>query len=92
MDAPFNFKTCAHVGQADTGRRAESKEQRRSISPLLARPAGRDLFRSGVPFAGTWSGKACEGNDNRLTLKEKSDHPIVVLKPGNSGGAKGVTS
>lgn len=67
MDAPFNFKTCAHVGQADTGRRAESKEQRRSI-------------------------KACEGNDNRLTLKEKSDHPIVVLKPGNSGGAKGVTS
>ena len=85
MDAPFNFNTCAHVGQADTGQRAESKEQRRSISP-------RDLFRSGVPFAGTWSGKACEGNDNRLTLKEKSDHPIVVLKPGNSGGAKGVTS
>ena len=32
VDAPFNFKTCAHVGQADTGRRAESKEQRRSIT------------------------------------------------------------
>ena len=52
----------------------------------------RDLLRSGVLLARTWSGKACEGNDNRLMSQEKSDHPIVVLKPGNSGGAKGVTS
>ena len=52
----------------------------------------RDLFRSGVPLAGTWSGKACEGNDNRLMSKEKSDHLIVALKPCNAGGAKGVTS
>jgi hypothetical protein len=23
---------------------------------------------------------------------EKSDHPVVVMKPGNAGGAKGVAS
>lgn len=28
----------------------------------------------------------CPGNE-----REKSDHPIVVMKPGNAGGAKGVT-
>lgn len=25
------------------------------------------------------------------TLREKSDHPIGAMKPGNAGGAKGVT-
>jgi hypothetical protein len=28
----------------------------------------------------------------RPKLVEKSDHPIVATKPGNAGGAKGVTS
>ena len=36
-------------------------------------------------------GKREGGNDDPLMLVEKSDHPIVVLKPGNAGGAKGVT-
>lgn len=31
------------------------------------------------------------GNDDPPMPVEKSDHPIVVMKPGNSGGAKGVT-
>ena len=34
----------------------------------------------------------CGGNDRRPTSFEKSDHLVVVMKPGNSGGAKGVTS
>lgn len=36
-------------------------------------------------------GRGCEGNDAHATPVQKSDHPIVVLKPGNAGGAKGVT-
>jgi hypothetical protein len=37
-------------------------------------------------------GKARGGNNECLMSWEKSDHLIVVLKPGNAGGAKGVTS
>ena len=37
-------------------------------------------------------GKAQGGNDACLTSVEKSDHSIVARKPGNAGGAKGVTS
>ncbi len=36
-------------------------------------------------------GRAGEGNDNRPMRVEKSDHLVVALKPGNAGGAKGVT-
>ena len=35
-------------------------------------------------------GRAFEGNDVRPMSAEKSDHLIVVTKPGNAGGAKGV--
>jgi hypothetical protein len=35
-------------------------------------------------------GRAAGGNDVRSMPVEKSDHPIVVTKPGNAGGAKGV--
>ncbi len=38
------------------------------------------------------NGRLEGGNDDRSMLGEKSDHPIVVTKPGNAGGAKGVTS
>ncbi len=37
-------------------------------------------------------GRACGGNNARTMSVEKSDHPIVAMKPGNAGGAKGVTS
>jgi hypothetical protein len=37
----------------------------------------------------TMSGSPCR--DAWTTLWEKSDHPIRVMKPGNAGGAKGVT-
>lgn len=36
------------------------------------------------------SGRTEEGNDDRPMLREKSDHLIVAMKPGNAGGAKGV--
>ena len=50
----------------------------------------RDLDRSSVsPRA---RGRVREGNDNDLTSIEKSDYPIVVSKPGNAGGAKGMTN
>jgi len=41
-----------------------------------------------------WSGIAGRrggGNDDPPMPKEKSDHLVVVMKPGNAGGAKGVT-
>ena len=37
-------------------------------------------------------GNGCRGTDASVKAVEKSDHPIVVMKPGNAGGAKGVTS
>lgn len=37
----------------------------------------------------TRSGRPC--SDARTKLVEKSDHPIGAMKPGNAGGAKGVT-
>ncbi len=36
-------------------------------------------------------GRRGGGNDDPPTPVEKSDHLIVVMKPGNPGGAKGVT-
>ena len=51
-----------------------------------------DLGRSSVsPRTKAW-GRGGEGNDNAPKSIEKSDHPIVVSKPGNVGGAKGMTS
>ena len=37
------------------------------------------------------SGRGGGGNDDPTKPMKKSDHLIVVMKPGNSGGAKGVT-
>jgi len=52
----------------------------------------RDLYRSTVSFDKLSCGRARAGNDNCPKSLEKSDHFIVVLKPSNAGGAKGVTS
>jgi len=38
------------------------------------------------------TGTAQGGNDACRKPREKSDHLIVAWKPGNAGGAKGVTS
>jgi len=37
-------------------------------------------------------GRTKEGNDRGPMPTEKSDHPIVVTKPSNAGGAKGMTN
>jgi hypothetical protein len=37
------------------------------------------------------SGSVGGGNDAPATPVQKSDHPVVAMKPGNAGGAKGVT-
>ncbi len=37
------------------------------------------------------SGSVGEGNDACAKPMEKSDHLVVAMKPGNAGGAKGVT-
>ena len=52
----------------------------------------RDLDRSTVRPRPKAGGRGREGNDNASMSIEKSDHLIVVLRPGNAGGAKGVTS
>ena len=44
-----------------------------------------DLHRSAA------SGRRGGGNDDPTMPVEKSDHLTVALKPGNAGGAKGVT-
>ncbi len=40
---------------------------------------------------GPRGGSVHEGNDVCAMPVEKSDHPVVAMKPGNAGGAKGVT-
>ena len=52
----------------------------------------RDLDRSSVSPRPKARGRVGEGNDNDLMSIEKSDHLIVVMKPSNSGGAKGMTN
>ncbi len=66
-----------------------------------------DIQTSQAGTGGGDGGKICEltlgdlrasvlggrpAGNGRLTRPEKSDHLIVAMKPGNSGGAKGVTS
>lgn len=46
------------------------------------------LTRGGL-FGSTFGGRV--GSNVDTTPEEKSDHLIVVMKPGNAGGAKGVT-
>lgn len=49
------------------------------------------LTPGGLRGSADGGGRVCEGNDAHATPVQKSDHPIVALKPGNAGGAKGVT-
>ena len=51
-------------------------------------PLPREISTSPSPDGG---GRRHGGNDVLPMLAEKSDHPIVAMKPGNAGGAKGVT-
>ena len=80
--------TTPNIRSFPWSRQGESGETLLNLTP-------RDLLRSGnrveIQLPTELFGKANGGNDNCLTSIEKSDRLIVVMKPGNSGGAKGVT-
>ena len=50
----------------------------------------RGLTQRDLPGSAT-SGRREGGNDDPPMSLEKSDHLVVATKPGNTGGAKGVT-
>ena len=84
------------IGCSGLGERASQRDTLYPIaagSVLGAAIAGHDSFLpQEISMGPRFRGRAYEGNDVCTMPIEKSDHPIVVMKPGNSGGAKGVTS
>ena len=83
-------------GWPDLGERALQRDARYpTVVGLVvgAAIAGRDSsLPQEISMGPRPGGRAYGGNDVRTTPMEKSDHLIVALKPGNAGGAKGVTS
>ena len=49
------------------------------------------LTPGGLHGSAEGGGSVHGGNDVRAMPMQKSDHPILAMKPGNAGGAKGVT-
>jgi len=49
------------------------------------------VLTQGDLFSSAKGGRREAGDDDPSMAGEKSDHLVVVLKPGNAGGAKGVT-
>jgi hypothetical protein len=96
-DAPrYRTQVNPRIGWSGLGKRAW---QREALYPIVAGTvvgaaiAGHDSFLpQEISIGPRFRGRAYEGNDVCTTPMEKSDHPIVVMKPGNAGGAKGVTS
>ncbi len=84
------------AGFPDLGERARQRDARYPIVAVGVLEAGAAGHFSTLPqeisIDPTLVGKAQRGNDACLMSVEKSDHPIVAWKPGNAGGAKGVTS
>lgn len=75
-----------HIRSGSSSSEGGSGETFLSLTP-------RDLQRShSSPRPWASVGRVREGNDNDPMSLEKSDHPIVVTKPGNAGGAKGMTN
>ena len=83
-------------GWTDLGERASQRDTLYPIvagSVLGAAIAGHDSFLpQEISIGPRFRGRAYGGNNVCTMPMEKSDHPIVVMKPGNAGGAKGVTS
>ncbi len=76
------------------GERAKDRDARYPVE--LVRYWGRERRDIEHPYPGrslrVRTGRAQGGNDARPKLGEKSDHPIVAVKPVKAGGAKEVTS
>lgn len=87
-------------GRLGLGERAYQREARCPTEARMVQGAAFMRSDSSLPQEismaprpqGGYRGNGCGGNDASVTAMEKSDHPIVVMKPGNAGGAKGVTS
>ncbi len=84
------------AGFPDLGERARQRDAQYpsvAVGVLEAGAAGHcSTLPQEISIDPTWFGRARGGNDERPMSMEKSDHPIVAWKPGNVGGAKGVTS
>jgi hypothetical protein len=77
-------------GQACSPTRCPISDRGRGV--LGAEAAGHCFILPQEISLGPLDGRPEEGNDDWSMLREKSDRPIVAMKPGNAGGAKGATS
>jgi hypothetical protein len=77
-------------GQACSSTQCPISDRGRGV--LEAEAAGYCFTLPQEISLGPHAGRPVEGNDDRSTPREKSDRPIVALKPGNTGRAKGATS
>jgi hypothetical protein len=77
-------------GQACSSTQRPISDRGRGV--LGAEAAGHCFILPQEISLGPPDGRPVEGNDHRSTPREKSDRPIVAVKPGNAGGAKGTTS
>jgi len=59
---------------------------------MRAEAAGHCFILPQEISSGPRRGRPEGGNDDRPMPEEKSDRPILAMKPGNAGRAKGVTS
>jgi len=81
-----NFKTCAHVGQADMGREVNG--------PLLARPAGAEVLQLKPPILKHrlpgWlvqpEGKFCLKNESRLQKQFSKGNCIWLVDSKHRNG------
>jgi hypothetical protein len=72
------------------GRSCEVRTDEAMASQIEAPPRKGTATATGS----LWPSRAVDGEKATTTqrrLDEKSDHPTVVMKPGNAGGARGVT-
>ena len=85
-----------YAGFPDLGERARKRDAQYpsvAVGVLEAGAAGHfSTLPQEISIDPRLIGKARGGNDECLRSMEKSDHPKVAWKPGNAGGAKGVTS
>jgi hypothetical protein len=95
-EPPYRMQMNPYAGWTGLGERTP---QREAQYPTVAGPvvgaamAGRkSSLPQEISMGPQSSGRADEGDDVGTTPVEKSDHLIVVPKPGNAGGAKGVAS
>ena len=95
-EPPYRMQMNPYAGWTELGERTPQREARYPtvVGPVVgAAMAGRtSSLPQEISRGPQLRGRADEGDDVGPTPVEKSDHLIVVLKPGKAGGAKGVAS